>query len=59
MVQLAEAHLMVAQHGTLNVVDDGVFMVLSLPVSAFDGVDDDNDGKVSMLEFNNHRGAIV
>jgi hypothetical protein len=59
MVQLAEAHLMVAQHGTLNVVDDGVFMVLSLPVSAFEGVDDDNDGKVSMLEFNNHRGAIV
>ena len=59
LVQLAQAHLMVAQHGTLNVVDDSVFMVLSLPISAFDGVDDDNDGKVSMLEFNNHRGAIV
>jgi hypothetical protein len=59
MGQVAHAHLMVAQHGTLNIVDDGVFMVLSLPISAFDGVDDDNNGKVSMLEFNHHRGAII
>ncbi len=59
MGQLAHAHLMVAQHGTLNIVDDGVFMVLSLPMSAFDGIDDDSDGKVSMIEFNNHRGTIV
>jgi hypothetical protein len=59
MGPVAHAHLMVAQHGTLNIVDDGVFMVLSLPISAFDGVDDDKDGKVSMIEFNNHRGAIV
>jgi hypothetical protein len=54
-----QAHLMVAQHGTLNFVDDGAFMVLSLPMSAFEGVDDDGDGKVSMIEFNNHRAAIV
>ena len=59
MGPVAHAHLMVAQHGTLNIVDDGVFMVLSLPISAFDGIDDDKDGKVSMIEFNNHRGAIV
>jgi len=50
---------MVAQHGTLNFVDDGAFMVLSLPISAFEGIDDDSDGKVSMIEFNNHRAAIV
>jgi hypothetical protein len=54
-----QAHLMVAQHGTLNIVDDDAFMVLSLPISAFEGVDDDSDGKVSMVEFNNHRTAIV
>jgi hypothetical protein len=59
MSPLVLAHLMVAQHGTLNIVDDGAFMVLSLPISAFKGVDDDNDGKVSMVEFNNHRAAIV
>ncbi|PMG73495.1 hypothetical protein BCU84_19225 [Shewanella sp. 10N.286.51.B7] len=30
---------MVAQHGTINLVDDGAFMVLSLPVSAFHFLD--------------------
>ncbi len=55
----AHAHLMVAQHGTLNIVDDGAFMVLSLPVSGFKGVDDDNDGKLSVAEFSNHRAAIA
>lgn len=53
------AHMIVAQHGTLNVVDDGVFMVLSLPVSAFENVDDDNDGKLSKIEFDLHRKTIV
>jgi hypothetical protein len=46
MGPVAHAHLMVAQHGTLNIVDDGVFMVLSLPISAFDGIDDDKDGNL-------------
>jgi hypothetical protein len=59
LAPMAHAHLMVAQHGTLNIVDDGVFMVLSLPMSAFDGVDDDGNGEVSMQEFNNHRGDII
>lgn len=55
----AVAHLMVAQHGTLNIVGDSVFMVLSLPISAFTGVDDDGDGKLSTVEFTQHRLAIV
>ncbi|MFT5485061.1 MAG: hypothetical protein ACI9GW_003731 [Halieaceae bacterium] len=59
MVELAHAHLMVAQHGTLNILDDRVFMVLSLPISAFEGIDDDSDGRVSMIEFNLHRASIV
>ena len=54
----AAAHLMVAQHGTLNIVGDSVFMVLSLPISAFTGVDD-GDGKLSTVEFTQHRLAIV
>ncbi|WP_158967992.1 hypothetical protein [Paraglaciecola sp. L3A3] len=57
--QTSYAHMMVAQHGTLNVIDDGVFMVLSLPVSAFSGVDDDQDGKLSKAEFTLHRPAIA
>ena len=59
LTPLAQAHLMVAQHGTLNIVDDRVFMVLSLPASAFESIDDDGDGMVSMIEFNHHREVIV
>ncbi len=54
----AAAHLMVAQHGTLNRVADGVFMVLSLPVAAFSATDDDGDGRLSAAEFAQHRQAL-
>jgi HupE / UreJ protein len=54
-----QAHLMVAQRGTLNIVGEGAFMVLSLPVSAFSGVDDDGDGKLSAAEFGAHRADIA
>ena len=53
------AHLMVAQRGTLNLVGDGAFMVLSLPVSAFEGTDDDGDGKLSAIEFRAHHKDIA
>ena len=49
---------MVAQRGTLNKVEQGVFMVLSLPVSAFAHIDDDGDGKMSGAEFDRHYVAI-
>jgi HupE / UreJ protein len=55
----AQAHLMVAQRGTLNIVGDGAFMVLSLPVSAFSGIDDDGDSKLSAAEFAAHRVTIA
>lgn len=57
--QYSSAHVMTAQHGTLNVLNKSVFMVLSLPVSAFYGLDDDNDGKLSNIEFNQHRQTIA
>ncbi len=50
----ARAHLMVAQHGTLNLVGDGAFMVLSLPATAFPGADDDHDGRIATAEFERH-----
>lgn len=55
----AQAHLIVAQHGTVNIVQDGAFMVLSVPISAFSAVDEDGDGAVTMIEFNNQRAQIV
>jgi len=55
----ARAHLMPARSGTLNVVDDGAFLVLSLPVSAFPALDGDGDGLLSVQEFGTHRGDIL
>lgn len=57
--QYSTAHVMTAQHGTLNVLNKNVFMVLSLPVSAFYGIDNNNDGKLSKVEFSQHRQAIA
>ena len=54
----AQAHLMVAQRGTLNIVGDGAYIVFSLPVSAFQGVDDDGDGLLSAAEGNAHIHAL-
>ncbi|QCB46849.1 HupE/UreJ family protein [Hydrogenophaga sp. PAMC20947] len=54
----AQAHLMVAQRGTINIVNDGAFMVLSLPVTAFKGVDDDADGAMSPSELSRHGTRI-
>ncbi len=59
LMQPAQAHFMVAQRGTLNIVGDGAFMVLSLPVSALSGVDDDGYGKLSLAEFSAHRATIA
>lgn len=54
-----QAHLMPAQHGTLNIVDGGGFLVLSLPISAFPDIDDDGDQQLSPLEFVAHRSAML
>ena len=54
----AHAHLMVAQRGTLNLVDDGGYVVMSVPVSAMRGVDDDGDGRLSLTELRAHALSI-
>lgn len=55
----AHSHLMVAQHGTLNFLDDDVYMVLSLPAAAFEAADEDSDGQLSLTEFAQHRLDII
>jgi hypothetical protein len=54
----ALAHLMPAGQGTLNVVGDAVFAVLSVPVSALHGFDDDGDGLLSAPELDRHRAEL-
>ena len=59
LVRPAGAHLMPTGKGTLNIRGDAVFMVLSLPISAFPQLDRSGDGKVSIDEFNDGRAATV
>jgi hypothetical protein len=55
----AHSHLVHEQSGTVNLTDQGAFVVVSLPVSAFSKVDDDNDGRLSVADLNRHRLAIA
>lgn len=50
----AQAHLMPVQQGSLNVVGEAVYVVVSLPVSAVPEVDDDRDGRLSSTELTQH-----
>lgn len=58
-VMPAHAHLMMAQNGTLNIVDEGIYMVLSVPITAFPDIDQDYDDEVSLFEFNSRRNDIT
>ena len=46
------------QNGTLNLVDDGAFLVLSVAVSAVRGADDNGDGLLSKAELQAHAEAV-
>lgn len=49
---------MVAQKGTLNLQGDGAYLVLSLPTTAFSGIDDDGDGAWSAQELEANEARI-
>lgn len=55
---VAQAHLVVSQRGTLNIVGNGAYMALSLPVSALAGFDDNQDGLLSVSELRGHAASI-
>jgi hypothetical protein len=54
-----QAHLMVSEHGTLNLVGDGGFLVLSLPAAAFPFADDDGDGRLALAELRVHQARLT
>lgn len=54
----ADAHLMPAHQGTINVVDGGAFAVVSIPVSSLHGFDDDGDGVMSLPELTRHDAEL-
>jgi hypothetical protein len=55
----AYAHLMPQQHGTLNVRDNAVFCVFSVPVSALSGWDLDADGRMHATELERARASVM
>lgn len=54
----ASAHLIAADHGTVNVVGAAVFTVLSVPVSTLHDADDDHDGVLDVHELDRHEEAL-
>lgn len=55
----AHAHLMPAGQGGVRIDSDSVFAVVSIPVSALKGFDDDGDGRMSLAEMNRHRDSLL
>lgn len=54
----AQAHLLPKQNATMNIVDNAAFFVVSVPVSALKGVDDDGNGKLTAQEIQKHDQSI-
>jgi hydrogenase/urease accessory protein HupE len=54
----AAAHLLPPQNATIHAVGNKVYAVVSVPVSALSGVDDDGDGKLSATELRRHQADI-
>jgi hydrogenase/urease accessory protein HupE len=54
----ASAHLLPPQNATIHAVGDKVYAVVSVPVSALSGVDDDGDGQLSAAELRRHQADI-
>ena len=55
----ASAHLLVAQKGTLNLSGTGAYLMVSIPTSALQGVDDDGDGLLSAQELQAHESSVT
>jgi hydrogenase/urease accessory protein HupE len=54
----ATAHLMPAGQGAVRLVGDSAYAVVSIPVSALSGFDDNRDGLIDPAEINAHRAAL-
>lgn len=55
---LALAHLMPAGQGAVRLVGDSAYAVVSIPVSALSGFDDNHDGLIDPAEINAHRASL-
>jgi len=58
LAQDALAHMMEAGQGAVRLVGDSAYAVISLPVAALAGVDDNNDGLLDRHELDRHRASV-
>ncbi len=54
----AQAHLMPAQQGSVNLKGNAAYVALSVPVSALHGFDDDQDHRLSVAELQRHQDSL-
>jgi hydrogenase/urease accessory protein HupE len=52
------AHLLPKQNATINIVEQTAYLVVSVPVTALKGLDDDENGSLSLQEIQNHTKDI-
>lgn len=55
----ARAHLIPPGQGSLNVVGDSIYVLLSVPAAALKGIDDNGDARISLAELNTHRAQAT
>lgn len=55
----AAAHLLPAQTATMNIVGSDAYCVVSVPLSALRGIDDNRDGRASPSEIARHSDEIA
>ena len=53
-----QAHVMVEQHATLRFTPKGAYFLASYPISAFKGIDDNQDGLIDQNELRSHQSKI-
>ena len=54
----SRADLLPAQNATLSLIDSSIYVVVSTPVSALTGIDDNADGLISNAEMTKHSADI-
>lgn len=54
----AQAHLMVANKGTVSIKENNAYVVISVPVSALSGFDDNHDNLIDSAELGRHSGSL-
>jgi hydrogenase/urease accessory protein HupE len=58
-ITAAHAHLFPAQNATLNIEGKATYFVVSVPVSALNGIDDDGNGRLSSTDITRHSPQIT